>query len=58
MIKVNEEIVGFVLLMLDVLREFVYVSEVFRINIISDFFIVCKYRNKGYGKWVVFYVFD
>ncbi|PAF30377.1 GNAT family N-acetyltransferase [Paenibacillus sp. 7516] len=58
MIKVNGELAGFALLMLDVPREFVHVSEASATNIISDFFIVRKYRNKGYGKRATFHIFD
>ena len=46
MIKVNGEIAGFALLMLDVPREFVHVSEASRTNIISDFLLCASIETK------------
>ncbi|WP_336780353.1 hypothetical protein [Paenibacillus illinoisensis] len=35
-----------------------HVSEASKTNIVSDFFIVRKYRKKGYGKRAAFHIFD
>ncbi|NUU77632.1 GNAT family N-acetyltransferase [Paenibacillus xylanilyticus] len=58
MIRVNGELAGFALLMLAVPREFVHVSVASETNVISDFFILRKFRNKGYGKQAAFQIFD
>ncbi|MFD2045530.1 GNAT family N-acetyltransferase [Ornithinibacillus salinisoli] len=57
-VKVNGEIAGFVLVILDVPREYVKLSTSVKTNVISDFFIMKKYRRKGVGKEVAFSLFN
>jgi predicted acetyltransferase len=57
-IKVDGEIAGFALAILGVPKEFVKVSTAAETNVISDFFIMRKFRGKGYGKQAAFAIFD
>ena len=57
-LKVDGELAGFVLVMLDVPKEYVKVSTADRTNVISDFFVMRKFRNRGYGKRAAFHIFD
>lgn len=57
-VKVDGEISGFVFVMLDVPKEFTVVSSAEKTNVISDFFIMRKFRRKGVGKKVAFWIFD
>lgn len=56
-VKVNGEIAGFALVILDVPKEFTKLSGAEQTNVISDFFIMRKFRRKGIGKEVAFYLF-
>lgn len=57
-VKVNGEIAGFVLIILDVPRDFAKLSTADKTNVISDFFIMRRFRRKGIGKQVAFSVFE
>lgn len=57
LIKVNGEIAGFALLILDVPKSYVKLSSEEKTNVISDFFIMRKYRRKGVGKKATFSLF-
>ncbi|KAB8135739.1 GNAT family N-acetyltransferase [Gracilibacillus oryzae] len=57
-IKVDGEIAGFVLIILDVPKDFTKLSKTNKTNVISDFFILRKFRRKGIGKQVAFSIFD
>jgi predicted acetyltransferase len=57
-VKVDGEIAGFALAILGVPNEFVKVSTTAETNVISDFFIMRKFRGKGYGKQAAFTIFD
>ncbi|BBH24336.1 hypothetical protein Back11_56810 [Paenibacillus baekrokdamisoli] len=57
-VKVDEEIAGFVLVSLDVPKEYMKLSSAEKTNTISDFFIMRKYRRRGVGKEVAFSLFD
>jgi len=57
-IKVSGELAGFVLVLKDVPKEYVKVSVATKTNVISDFFIMRKFRNKGYGKQVANFIFN
>ncbi|MBS4199123.1 GNAT family N-acetyltransferase [Bacillus sp. FJAT-49732] len=56
-VKVDGEIAGFALVALDVPRDFTKLSNAEKTNIISDFFIMRKFRRKGIGKQVAFSIF-
>ena len=58
MICVDREIAGFVLLTLDMPKEFAILSVADRTNVISDFFIMRKFRYKGIGKYVAHSLFE
>ncbi|XEC95563.1 GNAT family N-acetyltransferase [Paenibacillus tarimensis] len=57
-VKVDGELAGFALVSLGVPKEFVKVSAAAETNVISDFFVMRKFRNKGYGKQAAFAIFD
>ncbi|SET71532.1 Predicted acetyltransferase [Oceanobacillus limi] len=57
-VKVDGEIAGFVLLILDVPNEFTKLSSAEKTIVISDFFMMRKYRRKGIGKQVAFLLFQ
>lgn len=57
-LKINGELAGFVLVLTDVPKEYVKASAATQTNVISDFFIMRKFRNKGYGKEVAHFVFN
>lgn len=57
-VKVDSEIAGFAFVILDVPKEFIVLSLAEKTNVISDFFIMRKYRHKGVGKKVAFFLFD
>jgi predicted acetyltransferase len=57
-VKVDGEIAGFVLVNLGVPKEYVKVSNATKTNVISDFFIMRKFRRKGYGMQTAFSIFD
>ncbi len=57
-VKVDGEIAGFVFVILDVPKEFTVLSLAEETNVISDFFIMRKYRGKGVGKEVAFSIFN
>ncbi|WIV21183.1 GNAT family N-acetyltransferase [Paenibacillus polygoni] len=54
----DEELAGFALIMLGVPREFVKLSDVQETNVMSDFFVLRKYRGQGVGKQAAFDIFD
>ncbi|MBD3922190.1 GNAT family N-acetyltransferase [Paenibacillus sp. PR3] len=56
--RVNGEIAGFALVMLEVPRDRVKLSEAEHTNIIGDFFIMRKFRRQGYGKQAAIKLFD
>jgi predicted acetyltransferase len=55
---VDGEIAGFALVSLDVPKEYMKLSSADKINIISDFFIMRKYRRKGVGIKVAISLFE
>ncbi|CAG7659026.1 GNAT family N-acetyltransferase [Paenibacillus allorhizosphaerae] len=57
-VKVDEEIAGFALIMLDVPKEYMKLSTAQKTNVISDFFIMRKYRRKGVGRHVACSLFE
>ncbi|WP_042149928.1 GNAT family N-acetyltransferase [Paucisalibacillus sp. EB02] len=57
-IEVDGEIAGFALIILDVPKEYVKLSNDEKTNVISDFFIMKKFRRKGVGKKVAFILFE
>jgi predicted acetyltransferase len=57
-VKVDGEIAGFVFVNLGVPKEYVKVSNATKTNVISDFFIMRKFRRKGYGLQTAFSIFD
>ncbi|WP_314591635.1 GNAT family N-acetyltransferase [Paenibacillus terrigena] len=56
--RVDGELAGFALVALGVPKEFVKLSEADATNTINDFFIMRKFRGKGYGKQAAFAIFD
>lgn len=58
LVRVDGEIAGFVLVILEVPREFTKLSNAEKTNIVSDFFIMRKFRRKGIGKHVAFSIFE
>ncbi|GIN72697.1 hypothetical protein J14TS2_31720 [Bacillus sp. J14TS2] len=50
LVKVDGEIAGFSLVSLDVPKEFMKLSTAERTNVISDFFIMRKFRRLGVGQ--------
>ncbi len=58
LVKCNGEIAGFALLILDVPRDFVKLSTAEKTNVVSDFFIMRKFRHQGVGKKVAFLLFE
>lgn len=50
LVRVDGEIAGFVLIRLDVPREYVKLSEADATNVISEFFIMRKFRRRGVGR--------
>ncbi|MDR6723617.1 putative acetyltransferase [Paenibacillus amylolyticus] len=57
-IKVDGELAGFVLVLKDIPKDYVKVSTAVQTNIISDFFIMRKFRNKGYGQQTANFIFN
>ncbi|WP_275983945.1 GNAT family N-acetyltransferase [Paenibacillus hamazuiensis] len=57
-VKVDGEIAGFALIMLDVPKELMKLSTSQKTNVISDFFIMRKYRRKGVGRHVAYSLFE
>jgi len=57
-IKVEGEIAGFALVMLDVPKQFTKLSIAETTNVMSDFFIMRKFRRQGIGKAAAFSLFD
>lgn len=57
-IKVDGEIAGFVLVSLDVPKEYMKLSSAEITNTISDFFIMRKYRRRGVGNAVASLLFE
>lgn len=57
-VKVDGEIAGFAFVILDVPKEFTVLSLSEKTNVMSDFFIMRKYRGKGVGKKVAFSLFN
>lgn len=57
-VRIDGELAGFVLLILNVPIEFVKISTATETNVISDFFIMRKFRGMNYGKQVAFSIFD
>lgn len=58
LVKVDDEIAGFVLVSLDIPKEFTKLSNAEKTNVISDFFIMRKFRRLGVGKKVACSLFD
>lgn len=58
LIKVNGEIAGFALIILDVPKAYTACSVAEKTNIMSDFFILKKHRNKGIGTTAAFTIFN
>ena len=58
MVRVDGEIAGFALIILDVPKEYTKLSSAEKTNVISDFFIMRKFRRKGVGKKVAYLLFD
>ncbi|MDH5164320.1 GNAT family N-acetyltransferase [Heyndrickxia oleronia] len=58
MVRVDGEIAGFALIILDVPKEYTKLSSAEKTNVISDFFIMRKFRRKGVGKKVAHLLFD
>lgn len=58
MVTVDEEIAGFVLVSLDVPQEHMKLSKAEKTNLISDFFIMRKYRRRGVGKKAAYTLFE
>jgi len=57
-VKADGEIAGFVLLSLDVPKEYMKWSTAEKTNVISDFFIMRKYRRKGIGQHIACLLFE
>lgn len=57
-VKVDGEIAGFALVSLDVPKNFTKLSSANKTNVITEFFIMRKFRGKGVGKQVAFSLFD
>lgn len=57
-VRVDGEIAGFVLISLDVPEEYMKLSTAEKTNVISEFFIMRKYRRKGVGKYVAYSLFE
>ncbi|GIP29374.1 hypothetical protein J23TS9_45040 [Paenibacillus sp. J23TS9] len=57
-LKVDGELAGLALVLSNVPKEFVKVSTAEETNVISDFFIMRKFRNKGYGKQAAHKIFN
>ncbi|MEC0232299.1 GNAT family N-acetyltransferase [Paenibacillus alba] len=57
-VKVDGEISGFVLISLDVPKEYMKLSTAEKTNLVSDFFIMRKYRRRGVGRYVAYSLFE
>ncbi|WP_219834103.1 GNAT family N-acetyltransferase [Paenibacillus sp. R14(2021)] len=57
-VTVDEEIAGFALVMLDVPQAYMKLNTAERTNVISEFFIMRKYRRQGVGKQAALSVFQ
>ncbi|AZN41430.1 GNAT family N-acetyltransferase [Paenibacillus albus] len=58
LIKVEGEIAGFVLVSLDVPKEYLKLSTAEKTNVISEFFIMRKFRRRGIGRYVAQMIFE
>ncbi|ACT03170.1 GNAT family N-acetyltransferase [Paenibacillus sp. JDR-2] len=58
MVKADGEIAGFALISLDVPKEYMKWSTAEKTNVISEFFIMRKYRRKGLGRHVACLLFE
>ncbi|MCU9613222.1 GNAT family N-acetyltransferase [Caldibacillus lycopersici] len=58
LVKVDGEIAGFALLILDVPKQYTKRSTAEQTNVVSDFFIMRKFRGRGVGKKVAFQLFE
>lgn len=58
LVRVDGEIAGFVLISLDVPKEYMKLSTAEKKNLVSDFFIMRKYRRKGVGRNVAYSLFE
>ncbi|WP_019419135.1 GNAT family N-acetyltransferase [Paenibacillus sp. OSY-SE] len=58
LIKIGEEIAGFIFVLTGVPKEYVKLSTANKTNVISDFFIMRKFRRRNYGKQAAFRLFD
>ena len=58
MVRVDGEIAGFALIRLDVPQEDMKLSTAQKTNVISEFFIMRKYRRKGVGRSVACSIFE
>ncbi|KGA98396.1 acetyltransferase [Alkalihalobacillus alcalophilus ATCC 27647 = CGMCC 1.3604] len=58
LIKVNGEIAGFVLLILDVPKAYTKLNKAETTHVMSDFFIMRKFRKQGLGLKVAHQVFN
>lgn len=54
----DDELAGFALVTVGVPREFVKLSRAQETNVMSDFFVLRKYRGQGVGKQAAFDIFD
>ncbi|MCR8644402.1 GNAT family N-acetyltransferase [Paenibacillus sp. N1-5-1-14] len=57
-IKVDGELAGFALIIRDVPAEFVALSTASESHVVSDFFVMRKFRGQGVGKHAAFTLFD
>ncbi|MGZ9587384.1 GNAT family N-acetyltransferase [Paenibacillus marinisediminis] len=57
-IRLDGELAGFALVSLGVPQEYMMLSNAPDTNVISDFFIMRKFRRSGYGKQAAFAIFD
>ncbi|WP_054957285.1 GNAT family N-acetyltransferase [Paenibacillus dakarensis] len=54
----DNELAGFALIIVGVPKEFVKLSGSQETNVVSDFFVLRKYRGQGVGKQAAFHIFD
>ncbi|UQZ87582.1 hypothetical protein SK3146_06884 [Paenibacillus konkukensis] len=57
-VQVDGQIAGFVLMILDVPKEYTKLSSSEKTHVVSDFFIMRKYRRKGVGRKVAYSLFE
>jgi predicted acetyltransferase len=58
LVKADGEIAGFALVSLDVPQEYMKLSTAEQTNVMSEFFILRKYRRRGVGRQVAASLFD